>query len=259
MADFSRIIIFTISPMNGDFAKRYGVDFLERNGVEVIFLNLCPLIFGREKTKKTGWDRLGKYKKVTEIGIDSYKVLEQQLSNLKKGSIIYLNITTPPKLLFLIWKTGIPYIKGSLWGGIQAKDWTYESKNYFQKFKTKLFKLYKSPIKILKGKLDSFIYRFITLRYPPFLFLTSNYEEFISSKSSNVLLNHTFDYDRFLFNLGASKPEYIPNEKYLLLLPNHAWMVADYIISDAQDDCSITKDRYKSLINATLNKIGVTY
>ena len=69
MAYFSRIIIFTISPMNGDFAKRYGVDFLERNGVEVIFLNLCPVIFGREKTKKTGWDKLGKYKKVTKLAL----------------------------------------------------------------------------------------------------------------------------------------------------------------------------------------------
>ena len=155
----------------------------------------------------------------------------------------------------MIWKTGIPYIKGSLWGGIQPIDFTTGSKSYFLRFTTSLFKLYRSPLKILKRKLDRFLHRLISLRYPPFLLLTNNYEELMCSKSNNVLLNHTFDYDRFLLNFGVPKPEYIPNEKYLLLLPNHAWMVADYIINDWQDDCSMTKDRYKFLINATLNEI----
>ncbi len=255
MARFNRVIIFTIAPINEDYVKRYGVDFFKKNAIEVVFLNLCVLIYGREKAKKTGSDRLGICKRVKEIGIEDYKTLEHQLGSLKKGSIIYLNITTPAKLLFLIWKKGIPYIEGSLWGGIQAKDFTTDPKSYLWKFMTKLFKFYKSPLKILKAKLDSFLCKLISLRYPPFLLLTNNYEELISNKSRNVLLNHTFDYDRFLLNFGAPKPEYIPNEKYLLLLPNHAWMVADYIINDWQDYCSITKDRYKVLINATLKKI----
>ena len=32
-------------------------------------------------------------------------------------------------------------------------------------------------------------------------------------------------------------------------------MVADYIICDAQDDCSMTQDRYRYLINRTLDKL----
>ena len=74
MADFHRIIIFTITPINEDFVKKYGVDFFKRNDIEVLFLNLCPLIYGRKKAKKSGWDRLGNCKRVKEIGIDDYRV-----------------------------------------------------------------------------------------------------------------------------------------------------------------------------------------
>lgn len=255
MLDFNRIIIFTIAPINEDYVKRYGVDFFKKKGIEVVFLNLCLLIYGREKAKQCGWDSLGACKRVTEIGVEDYKELAQRLYSLKNGSIVYLNITMPAKLLFLIWKIGIPYIEGSLWGGIQAKNFTMGSKSFLGKFRTKLLKLYKSPLKILKGKLDSSLYKFIKLMHPPFLFLTNNHVELMRRKSRNILLNHTFDYDRFLLNFRVPKPEYIPNEKYLLLLPNHAWMVGDNIINDWQDDCSITKEQYKKLINATLNKI----
>ncbi|MDG2284335.1 MAG: hypothetical protein P8N43_02230, partial [Alphaproteobacteria bacterium] len=71
----------------------------------------------------------------------------------------------------------------------------------------------------------------------------------------NILLNQTFDYDRYLANKGMLKPSYIPKDKYLLLLPNHAWMVHDYIINHGQKDCSMTKERYSQLINNTLDKI----
>ena len=53
MAKFNRVIIFTIAPINEDYVKRYGVDFFKNNAIEVVFLNLCPLIYGREKAKKT--------------------------------------------------------------------------------------------------------------------------------------------------------------------------------------------------------------
>ena len=255
MSNFSRIIIFTISPINEDFLKRYGVDFLKKNEVEVVFLNLCAFLYGPDKAERCGWDRLGNCKEVMEVGVRDYRSLEQQLRNLFDGSIVYLNITVPARLLFLIWKVGIPYIEGSLWGGIQARDWSPDSKSYFEKIGSKILKLCRAPRRLLSGKLDNFLYKFVRLMHPPFLYLTNSYKEIAESEIDNIVLNHTFDYDRFLVNRGIPKPEYIPNEKYLLLLPNHAWMVADYIICDAQDDCSMTQDRYRYLINRTLNKL----
>ncbi len=255
MSSFNRIIIFTISPINKDFLKRYGVDFLKENEVEVIFLNLCACLYGAEKAERCGWDRLGNCKEVMEVGISDYRSLEKQLRSLFEGSVVYLNVTVPARLLFLIWKLGIPYIEGSLWGGIQARDWITDSTSYFGKMHSQLLKLCRSPRRLLSGKLDNYLYKFVRSIHPPLLHLTNSFEEAAQSKSDNILVNHTFDYDRFLVNRDKPKPEYIPNKKYLLLLPNHAWMVADYIICDAQDDCSMTQDRYRYLINRTLDKL----
>ena len=51
MADFSRIIIFAGFNERG-FCKKIWGGFPGKEWVEVIFLNLCPLIFGREKQKR---------------------------------------------------------------------------------------------------------------------------------------------------------------------------------------------------------------
>ena len=96
----------------------------------------------------------------------------------------------------------------------------------------------------------------LELAYPPRLIL-SNSSEFVSKfqGKKNTLLNHTFDYDRFLMNKDIDKPSYIPNEKYYVLLPNHPWMVGDYIINEAKKDSAINQESYSTLINMTLNQI----
>jgi hypothetical protein len=256
MENFNKIIIFTISPMNKDFAKKYGVDFFNKNKISVIFLNLCQLLYGKESAHKTGWDRFEKSNEFTEIPISDYATFNNFLNSNRDGAIIYINITLKVKLLFYIFRSKIPYISGSLWGGIQTKDWSINKSIFISKLLFKVKKLINNPLKVVRGRLTNICLKLLELAHPPHLIL-SNSSEFVSKfkGKKNTLLNHTFDYDRFLMNKDIDKPSYIPNEKYYVLLPNHPWMVGDYIINEAKKDSAINQESYSALINMTLNQI----
>ena len=255
MKKFKTIIIFTINPINDDFAKRYGVKFLKDNNFKVVFLNLCALIHGIDVARQLGWDRPKRSSEVTEFFITDYQMLEIHLRSYRNESIIYLNITTPGRLLALISKLSIPYIEGSLWGGIQTIDWNIKRECFLRKIYSKLLKVFLEPKKHLKAKWSYLLYTLVRKFHPPFLIVTNNYDIFTSLVNQNVILSHTFDYDRYLANKNLEKPKYIPKDKYFVLLPNHAWMVQDYIINNAYLDCSMTQERYSNLINRTLDKI----
>ena len=255
MSKFNKIVIFTINPITNDYARRYGVEFFNKNNIEVIFINLCVLIYGIKKTRKAGYDKLNRCKSVTEISITSYKELYSYFSSRAFDTVIYLNLTPPAKLLAMIWKMNLPYISGSLWGGIQNQDWMISRSTIFKRLYKKFIK---SPLKLIRKfniKLEHLLCKFIISNYPPILTITKDYEDLLLNQDIKTLLNHTFDYDRFLLNKELIKPSYIPENKYHVLLPNHAWMIHDYIINDAESDCVMTKDRYTYLINKTLDKI----
>jgi len=255
-----KIIIFTISPINKDFLKRYGYEFFQRNNIEVMFFNVCNLIYGIKKTQRLGYDNLGKINDVNELEVLSYNQLYFLLKSYREGSIIYFNISESFRLLFILFLVKLPYIDGSLWGGIQTKDW--DKKNILLSLYTKICSVLKSPRKKIQGKISFYSLGILRYYYPPQLTLTSNPNELISYKTNNIdkriLLNHTFDYDRFLINKDMNKPSYIPDYDYHVLLPNHAWMIHDYIINDADVDCVITKERYEKLINKTLDDIELS-
>ena len=246
------IIIFTISPINKDFLKRYGYDFFKNNNIEVIFFNVCNLIYGIHKTQRLGYDNLGNTNDVNELEILSYRQLYLLLKSYREDSVVYFNISKSFMLFFILFLVKLPYIDGSLWGGIQAKNWN--KKNILLTLYTKICSVLKSPRKKIEGKISFYCSAILRYYHPPHLTLTSNPDEVISNNiDKRILLNHTFDYDRFLINKDMNKPSYIPDYNYHVLLPNHAWMIHDYIITDA--DCVITKERYEKLINKTLDDI----
>ncbi len=251
MSNFSKIIIFTIHPVNNDYAKRYGVEFFRENNIDITFINLSILIYGIDKIKRCGYDLLNTSDGVDEISILNYRDLHSYLRSQSNGTIIYLNITAPAKLLTVICKLKFPYIDGSLWGGIQKAN----EDSFIEQFLQKVRKMVVSPLSHFNRKIDHVLSKLLRLLCPPCLILTMNPNDVSMQRTYNVVLNHTFDYDRFMINRDLEKPAYIPNHKYYVLLPNHAWMLHDYIINDAQFDCAMTKDRYSCLINKTLNKI----
>ena len=255
MSNFKRIVIFTIHPINNDYLRRYGEDYFKNNNIEVIFINVCILFYGMEKTKRAGYDSINKCNSINEISISSYKELHSYLRSFQSNTVIYLNITPSPKLLALIWKLGIPYIAGSLWGGVQEKDWTLGYKAITNRYLKKFLKNPKTQLIQIKKKLESLLSKLIISIYPPLLTLIKDFETVLLNKKENILLNHTFDYDRYLMNKELNKPAYIPNTKYHVFLPNHAWKIHDYIINDAEDDSVITKEIYSDLINKTLDNI----
>ena len=120
-SNLKKIILFTITPLNEDYLKRYGYDFFLKKDIEIIFLNLCYLLHGKDKTKSAGYDKTGKCPQVKEIQMDSHFKLLKYLRKYSEDSIIYINITARARLMFMILISKIPYIEGSLWGGIQEK------------------------------------------------------------------------------------------------------------------------------------------
>lgn len=251
------IVIFTIAPINQDFLKRYGYYFFKDNDVEVIFYNLCNLIYGPKKAFDLGYNNLGRISYVKELKIISYKQLYFLLKKYREDTIVYFNISANPILLLILLINKVPYIDGSPWGGIQTQDWIKGNPllTLFNKFK----KYLKQPIHKTKRKISSYFSNFFSYLHPSIFRLTSNSIELSIHREKNtdnsLLLNHTFDYDRYLTNSHMDKPSYIPEHQYYLLLPNHAWMIHDYIINDAEKDCVITKEKYEKLINKTLDDI----
>ncbi len=253
-SNLKKIIIFTITPLNEDYLKRYGYDFFFKKDIEIIFLNLCYLLYGNERTKSAGYDKVGRCPQVKEIQIHNYFQLLEYLSKFSEDSIIYINITAKTKLMFMILISKIPYIEGSLWGGIQEKNWA-KNKNLIQQISSRIFSITRNFRKKIFGKIDHYTSILIRKINPPHIILSSSSVEAEMVSDERILLNHTFDYDRFLMNDGMPKPSYIPDFKYYVLLPNHAWMVHDYIINNAEKDCSMSKNNYEKLINNTLDKI----
>lgn len=249
------IIMFTIHPVNRDYLKRYGYEVFRENDIEIIFFNVCNLLHGPQKTKLAGYDVLGGCPEVTEISINGYLELYFYLKNYGSRAIIYLNITASVRLLSVLCILRLRYIDGSLWGGIQSNHWTSKHGTLIERIFTKIDNLKREVLKKTLRKLRYFSTRVLRYIHSPHLTLTSNEGDLQKNPGINILLNHTFDYDRFLLNKEMPKPSYIPEGKYYLLLPNHAWMVHDYIINHGAMDCSMTKGRYSQLINNTLDKI----
>ncbi|MDC3161373.1 hypothetical protein OA953_01205 [Gammaproteobacteria bacterium] len=253
-SNLKKIIIFTISPINEDYLKRYGYDFFLKKDKELIFLNLCYLLYGKDKTESAGYDKIGKCPQVQETQIDNYFQLLENLRKYSENSIIYINITASARLMFMIFLSKIPYIEGSLWGGIQEINWT-KNKNVIEQISSKFFSITRNFKKKIFGKIDYFTSIVIRKINPPCIILSSSSVQAEMVSDEKFLLNHTFDYDRFIMNTEMQKPSYIPDFKYYVLLPNHAWMVHDYIINNAEKDCSMSKKNYQKLINNTLCKI----
>jgi len=94
-----KIIIFTIAPINQDFLKKYGYFFLKNNHIEVIFFNVCNLMYGPEKTKRLRYNNIGQINDVKELKVTSYHQLYHLLKKYREDTIIYMNITTNSRIL----------------------------------------------------------------------------------------------------------------------------------------------------------------
>lgn len=249
------IIVFTLVPMNDDYLKRYGFQFFKDNNIDQVYLNLCELVYGHEKTQLVGYGNLGACPGVNEQGVSSYRGLFSILKNYGDDAVVYMNITYPASVLAILALLKIPYIDGSLWGGVQTVDWVTTGESWFHRNLSRLRRAFVELPRMVKGRCTSYLCQVIRKIHPPHLVLVSSLAEYNKSRNTRKLLNHTFDYDRYLVNQKMTRPRYIPEEEYYVLLPNHAWMVHDYIILDAQNDCCMTKDRYSILINSTLDKL----
>ena len=139
-------------------------------------------------------------------------------------------------------------------GRNSRENWT-KDKNLIEQISRRFSSITRNFKKKIFGKIDYYTSIVIRKINPPSIILSSSSVEAEMVLDEKFLLNHTFDYDRFIMNKEMPKPSYIPDFKYYVLLPNHAWMVHDYIINSGEKDCSMSKKNYQKLINNTLDKI----
>ena len=241
------IIVFTVHSVNDDYRKRYGVDFFLRNNIRVFFVNLSVLIYGANKISACGYQN-NNHTSNEEIWVKTYIELYRLLKTFKNRTVIYLNITIEFRVLLLICWFRLPYIDGSLWGGIQTNN--TKKKNLFDRLNAFIL----SPFSSVSKKINTVLLILLKRACKPFIRLTLDAND-QNDCESNVLLNHSFDYDRFLINWKIPKPSCIPCGEYFLLLPNHAWNIHDYILSGNRSH--ITKEKYTKLINNALYRLEV--
>lgn len=252
------IIFVSVHPFRYDQAKRYGFGFLQEKDFDIVILNIFNWI------NKGAIKHLPEYNDLYQIcGIEQGKVRDQKefrnaLRSIKGWKVVFLCLAPTPALLKVLRELAVPYITHYTWGGVDGlfRENVFDM-NLFSRLMGRLLVLFRAPFKTASFLLNKRHSKSWLKKYPPAYHITMarSGEKRRCDDRTIMIPNHTFDYDRYLMNKGNPRPEYIPKDEYILLLPNHPWPIHDDFTTTMFHKRTVTKDEYKELINLFLDRL----
>ncbi len=244
------IIFITIYPFNEDYAKKYGFDILEKRGIHVVIFNVFNILFPKSVEDLCEYSKLSPVSGKEQIRIKSKKELEDRLSAIKGRRIVALVVYPYVKLLRILHRANIDYIRFYL---SSTPKIVKKTPTIFNRILVAIILLLKRPKQFISTHPNLLIrfvpYSSLKIRHPKLVFIGA---DILSCEhptyKTRVEFTHTFDYDRYLRNLNKPKPMNIPDYEYYVHLSNHPWGVHDSILLNTET--VITKEEYAQKINS---------
>jgi len=243
------IIFITNYPFNEDYARKYGFDILKKRGFDIVILNVFNFIYPEAVDKLPKYSKLEPVWNIEQVCVKSIKELERQLNSIRGWKIVFLKTAARIKLLRVLKRARIDYIK------------TFANIGpYFSCRNTFSNRYIHSIIRLIKNPFDFFLqsivprmpYPLLGIKHPKHIVLGSNLPGFVNpSPKTKIIHTHSYDYDRYLRNINIHKPVFIPDEDYYVHLLNSPWALHDYVILNIKP--SVNKDEYKKIINNFLD------
>ena len=242
------ILFFVKLPINQHFASRYGFDYLRSKKIDVQVLNVIKILSSNDRISG---HYIAEDRKidVPQIVVDDLIHLDRILDRFNCNKVIsYITFHHSYKIYNRLKVYQIPYITSNVMGAaigyLNLRDnKTSKIRKLIEDFSGVTYRYY---LKFRNG--HSFT------KYPPLYHSTMhNRDTELYDNRTTIIFNCSYDYDHYLKNISIDRPEYIPSEKYILLLPNHPWECNNYKLLGLQ--AKITKSEYSRLINIFLNRL----
>ncbi len=248
------IIFFVIQSLNDDYARKFGFDLLKKRGFDIYIFNLFNWIFKNAQEKFPQHNKLEPINDIKQVKICNQEELYNALRNIKGWKVVFLSTPVTPVLLKTLQKLDIPYIIYPSWGcvhGVQQKRFL------LLRVYNAISELFTSPLNRMLAFVIHKRTEYSIKKYPPTYTITMfKKDNTIDLERTKVILNHAFDYDRYLQNKDKPRPKYIFAGDYILLLPNHTWPIHDYLVVKGMiGKSAVTKEEYQILINHALDNI----
>ena len=259
MVKAGTIIFITIYPFNEDYARKYGFDILKKRGFNIVILNVFNFIYPKATKKLLHYNKLDPVWGVTQTNIESKEDLEDKLKNINGWKIVCLVIFPFYKILRVFKRAGTDYVE--MFTNVQP-PYPLEIKAVSIRLFATISRFFVNPVSFfLKSILPKsspqwlsqrLPYQLFGIKYPKFVVQGSDiaHSHYPLSKTQ-IIMTHSFDYDRFLRNKNKPKPDYIPDDEYYVHIANHPWGVHDTVLLGIQP--LITKIEYAEAINGFFN------
>ena len=250
---YKTIIVIDIEPSNEAFIKQWGYDELLSLGFDVVLLNIFPWIYNDKLNGMKDRNVIHPIPNIKQNNISSRSALRETLDDIKGEKIVMYMATRSNAVLSVLKEMSIPYMTQFTMGGVHG----YANTSFLDRAIKCVKRTIASPnaaIKKYRERKEGMNYE--KNIYPPKYHVTMYSDDAKSfDDRTKIIINHSFDYDRFVRNSDLPKPDYIPDNDYVLLLANHNWRIHDNALDPHRTNKLIGRNEYKALITAFLNRL----
>lgn len=249
---YETIVILDIKPTNEAFIKQWGYNVLLSLGFEVVLLNIFPWVYGDKLAKMPDYGVICPMPGIKQKIIHSKNEFFEALDSIKSRKICMYMASRTAAVLRALEEKSIPYMTQQTMGAIHG----YINVNSLERISNSIRKLVCSPRIFIKKYAVREVLKFYEKKYPPAYHITMRKDDIKDfDNRTKIIINHSFDYDRFLRNRDLAKPEYAPGRDYVLLLANHMWEIHDNMLDPNRTNKLIDRNEYKELMLTFLNRL----
>jgi len=250
---YKTIVIIDIQPSNEAFARQWGYDILLGCGFNIIILNVFEWLYKDKLASMKDYNVIHPIPNIKQKNISSRNVLREALDDIKGEKIVMYMATRNSAVLSVLKEMSIPYMTQFTMGGVHG----YANVGLLDRTIKFIKRTIASPnAAIKKYRERKEMVNYEKNIYPPKYHVTMYSDDAKSfDNRTKIIINHSFDYYRFVRNNDLPKPEYIPDNDYVLLLANHNWRIHDNALDPHRTNKIIGRNEYKALIIAFLNRV----
>jgi hypothetical protein len=238
------IIFLTVYPFNHDYAKKYGLDYLNSKGIDVIIINVIKLLHSDVIGNLPDFLKIDQSLNIKQINVDSIKHIEDVLLKIKGNVFVIFLCRTEKDILRIlkIHNTDYILVKNSIHNFLINIPVTLRFIKLIRE--NNLFEIIKKIQKrfAISNDAEESLYN------PRFVMTRGGDSTDLDKSKTLPLYVNSFDHDRFVEQGNVEKPSHLPKEAYVVLLMNHPCRVRDYFFNKTDINSTIEINVYKKII-----------